>query len=35
MAEESMVMPSDSDSEIFSEDEYNLQVTVAVTEAEG
>ena len=30
-----MEIPSESDSEIFSENEYNLQVTVAVTEAEG
>ena len=30
MAEESMEIPSESDSEIFSEDEYNSQVTVAI-----
>ena len=38
MAQESMEVTSESDCEIFSEDsedEYNLQVTIAVTENEG
>ena len=30
MVEESMEKQSESDSEIFSEDEYNLQITVAI-----
>ena len=37
MAQESMEITSESDCEVFSEDsedEYNLQVTVAVTEIE-
>ena len=38
MAQESMEIASESDCEIFSEDsedEYNLQTTVAVTETDG
>ena len=35
MAQESMEITSESECEIFSKDEYNLQVTVVVTENEG